>query len=191
MKKIVNTLVFNKNVSRILAKTLLVKKLLLIGMLCSFALQTFSYTPGASRGTEITNTLPGKLDAMTIQAFLKLTPKKYYEITGKRMTLKQKLAFVILKNKLKKQLAEDKPAKYKTDLGLLSLIFGGGAWLLALIPGVGILSLGLAPAALILGILALGRKKGDAKAIIGIVLGSLFIALIAIALASIALWAWN
>src|SRR5438552_4298787 len=125
------------------------KKLLLIGMMIVFGLQTFSFSPGHSERTNISYAFPANLNAMVLQDFLNLTPKKYQELTGKKMSLKQKIAFAILKIKLKRGLA-DNAAPHKTDLGLLSLIFGGGAWVLAFIPGVGVASIGLAVAAVIL-----------------------------------------
>ncbi len=147
-------------------------------------LQTFSFSPGNIERTNTSYILPNNLDAMTLQNFLKLTPKRYQELTGRKMTLKEKIAFIIFKAKLKRQLPDDKSAPHKTDIGLLSLIFGGSAFVLALIPYLGIVSIPLALAAIVLGIIGLGRKKGDTKSIIGLVLGSLFILLIAVVLAA-------
>ncbi len=123
------------------------------------------------------------MKGMTVQEFLLLTPKKYQEITGKKMTFKQKISFSILKAKLKKQLPDEKVEGKKSNLGLLSLIFGGAAFVFALIRGIAVLSFPLAIAAIVLGILGLGKKKGDTKSIIGLVLGSAFILLGLIALA--------
>ncbi len=115
---------------------------------------------------------------MTLQDFLLLTPKKYQEITGRRMTFKQKISFSILKAKLKKQLPDEKVEGKKSNLGLLSLIFGGAAFLfIAIAP---IVSIPLAVAAVVLGILGLGKNKGDTKSIIGLVLGGLFLVLFAV-----------
>ena len=165
------------------------RKLLLIGMLTIFGLQTFSFSPGVAK-SNFSYVLPGNSNAMSLQEFIKLTPKKYEELTGKKLTFKEKIAFTILKSKLKKQAAEDKAAPRKGDLGLLSLIFGGAAWVFAFIPAIGILSIGFAVAAVILGILGLGRKKGDTKSIIGLVLGGLYILLLAVALAAFASGGW-
>ena len=74
--------------------------------------------------------------------------------------------------------------------GLLSLIFGAGAWVFAFIPGIGIASIGFAVAAIVLGILGLNRKKGDTKSVIGLVLGSLFLLLLIIAVAAFASGGW-
>ncbi len=70
----------------------------------------------------------------------------------------------------------------------MSLIFGAGAFVIAFVPVLGVLSFGFAIAAIILGILGLGRKKGDAKSIIGIVLGSAFLFLIILLIAALASW---
>ncbi len=180
----------SKIVCCILAQTFNMKKLLLISMLTVFSVQTFSYTPVNSAKNIISYAFGAPVTAMTLQEFMTLTPKRYQELTGKRMTFKQKIAFAILKAKLKKQLPDDKSAPHKTDIGLLSLIFGGSAFLIAFIPFVGIASIPLAIAAIVLGIIGLGRKKGDTKSIIGLVLGSVFILLIAVAVAAFAAGGW-
>jgi hypothetical protein len=127
---------------------------------------------------------------MTLQNFLELTPKKYQELTGMKLNFSQRIAFAILKAKLKKQLNADKPAAHKTDIGTLSIILGGGAFLVALIPAVGIISIAMAIGAIVLGIIGLGRKKGDTKSIIGLVLGSIFLLLIIVAVAAFASSGW-
>ncbi len=96
------------------------------------------------------------------------------------MSFKQKLSFFILKSKLKKQLPDEKVESKKSNLGLLSLIFGGSVFVLAYIP---VVLFPMAIAAIVLGILGLGRKKGDKKSIIGLVLGSVFLLLSIVALA--------
>ncbi len=159
------------------------KKILLIGIMIVFGMQTFAFSPKISAGSNTTYIVPANLNGMTIQEFLKLTPKKYQELTGKKMTFKQKISFAIIKAKLKKQLADEKPVAHRTDLGLLSLIFGGSAFVLAIIPFVGLISIPLAIAAIVLGIIGLRRKKGDTKSIIGLVLGSVFILLFAVLIA--------
>ena len=165
------------------AKTFTLKKVLLLFCILLISVQTFSFSTKNSASSNITYIVPGNLKGFTIQEFLKLTPKKYQELTGKKMSFKQKLAFEILKLKLKKQLPDEKTAAHKTDIGLLSLIFGGSAFVLAIIPYLGFVSIPLALAAIVLGILGLGRKKGDKKSITGLVLGSVYLlfALVAIA----------
>lgn len=165
------------------------KKLLLIAMMIGLGLQTFSYSPGA-KTINPSHSFPGNLNALSLHDFLKLTPKKYYELTGKKMTLKEKLAFTILQSKLKKHLPDDKDVPRKNNLGMLSLLFGAGAWVFAFIPAIGVISLGFAVAAVVLGILGLGRKKGDTKSIIGLVLGGLFLLLVVVAIASFASGSW-
>jgi hypothetical protein len=159
------------------------KKILLFGLLSFFGLQTFSFSPGNTK-TNLSYVMPKNLKGMSVQEFLKLSPKKYQQLTGKKMSLREKLAFAILKLKSKKQLPDDKTPAHKSDLGLLSLIFGGSAFVLALIPYVGLVSIPLALAAIVLGIIGLGRKKGDTKSIIGLVLGGTFLLLLIVLLAT-------
>ena len=165
------------------------RKSLLIAMLTILGLQTFSFSPGIAT-SNFSYVLPANKNAISLQEFIKLTPKKYEELTGKKMSFKQRIAFTILKTKLKRQAAGDKASPYKTDIGLLSLIFGGAAWVFAFIPAVGVISIGFAVAAIILGILGLGRKRGDTKSVIGLVLGGLFVLLLAVALAAFASGGW-
>ncbi len=170
-------LIVTKSLLYFCQKYFTMKKILLIGIMIIFGLQTFSLSPGNYTNRYIYK-VPSGLNAITLQEFLVLTPKKYMELTGRRMSFKQKLAFTIFKSKLKRKLPDDKPAQHKTDLGLLSLIFGGAAFVLAFIPGIGaVVSYPLALAALVLGIIGLGRKKGDTKSIIGLVLGAVFLVL--------------
>ncbi len=180
MKKKSNLILYYKIVSCILAKTFSMKKILFACFILCLGLQTFAYNPGNSWANIYVN--PQNENAIALQEFLNLSPKKYQELTGKRMTFKQKLALYILKGKLKKQLSDNK-ASHSTDLGLLSLIFGGSAFVLSIIPYAIILSVPLAIAAIILGIIGLGRKKGDTKSIIGLVLGSAFLLLFVVLIA--------
>ena len=163
------------------------KKLLLIGILLIFGFHSFAYSPGFVK-INSPNTLPVNLSGMSLQEFVKLTPKKYMELTGIKMTLKEKVAFTFLKAKLKRKLAAEKPDTGKTDIGKLSLIFGGSAFVLALIPYAGLISIPLAIAAVVLGIIGLGRKKNDTKSIIGLVLGGVFIFLVAVVIATFSLY---
>jgi len=165
------------------------KKLILIGIITTLTFQSFSFAPGTSR-LKVSYSAPANLNAMTLQDFLDLSPKKYQELTGIKLNFSQRIAFAILKAKLKRQMHADKPAAHKTDIGTLSIILGGGAFLVALIPVVGIISIPMALGAIVLGIIGLGRKKGDTKSIIGLVLGSVFLLLIIAAVAAFASGGW-
>lgn len=158
-------------------------KILLLAILVFYSgLQSFSLSPAIKQPAFSTASVLANRNYL--DDFLKLTPHRYKELTGKRLSLKQKLALVILKSRLKRQQVDSK----ESNLGLLSLIFGAGAFVIAFVPVLGILSFGFAIAAIILGILGLNRKKGDTKSIIGLVLGSAFLLLIVVAIATIASW---
>lgn len=182
----------NKFVCCILAKNIFtMKKLLLIAVLIFFGSQTFSFSPG-NAGTNLSYVMPGNLKGMSVQEFLKLTPKKYHELTGKKMTFKERIGFAILKTKLRKQLQDDTPAK-KSNLGTLSLIFGI-VGILSIFTGVaalGIIGFLAALAALILGIKALRRDGKDLKALFGVILGGGYMILLVIAVIILSSWDWN
>lgn len=97
----------------------------------------------------------------------------------------QKLEYKIVQKKVKRLLAHraDEPATRKNVLSTIALILGILAAVTLFIPAISVASLIAAPAALITGIIALGKsynnsKGSRAKAIIGIVLGSIVIAFI-------------
>lgn len=181
----------NKIVCCILAKNILpMKKILLVGMLIFFGSQTFSFSPGNAK-TYLFYVMPGNLKGMSLPEFLKLTPKKYEELTGKKMTFKQKIGFAILKAKLRKQLPDETPAK-KSNLGTMSLIFGivGVATMFTGVTALGVIGFFAALAALILGIKGLKRDKKDLKALFGVILGGGYMILLVIAVIVVSSWGW-
>ncbi len=158
------------------------KKYFLLLIMMIFAVQSFSYVPViTSPKTELS------FAKANLQLLLKLTPKKYFELTGKKLSLKEKIGLAALKFKFRKELKVDAEVK-QSNLGLLSLIFGASAFVFAFIPAIGVISIGMAIAAVILGILGLSKKKGDTKSVIGLVLGSVFLLLILVALAAFSGW---
>jgi hypothetical protein len=165
------------------------KKMLFIGLMMVFGLQTFSYSPGSTPNISSPK-LQAAFNEMTLQNLITLTPKEYRELTGKKMTLKQKISLVILKAKLKKQFPVKERTAKESNIGLLALIMGAGAFPVAFIPAVGVISIGMAIAAIILGIIGLGKKKGDTKSLIGLVLGSAFFFLLLVLVAAFASSGW-
>lgn len=93
----------------------------------------------------------------------------------------QKLEYKILQKRVKRLSAHRQDnTSGKNTLSTVSLLLGILALVTIFIPGIAIVALVAAPAAIATGIIALGKhynnnKASRAKAIIGIVLGSLFI----------------
>ena len=166
------------------------KKFLFIVIVILYGSQTFSYAPGNLREIRYSYQLPGDLNQLALYQVLLLTPKKYRDLTGKNMPFKQRIALAILKARLKRQLPDNKNLEHKADLGLLSLLFGGGAFIIVFIPGIAVASIGLAVAAIVLGAIGLSRKRGDIKSIIGLLLGSVFILLLIALLIAFASGSW-
>jgi hypothetical protein len=112
----------------------------------------------------------------------------------KKMGLIRKLQLKLLQNRLKyfSRHADDGTTPKKNLLSTISLILGILGIVLALIPaGIGAIALIAAPAALVTGIIALGKrynnnKASRTKAILGIVFGSVLIFFIIIAVIIIA-----
>lgn len=152
------------------------KKLLLLITSVTLGLQSFAFIPAKLYENNI-----------TLQEFLILTPKKYQEPAGKKMTFKEKILLKILNLKLRKIRQDDKMHK-KNNFGALSLLFGMIAVVglfVAYIPVLGFISLFGAIAAVILGIKGLRRNKKDTRSLIGLILGGTYLLLAIIFIAVI------
>src|SRR6476620_1009582 len=67
--------------------------------------------PESTPATEIKPTdkpIDPAMNALLIQQFLKLTPQKYYELTGKKMKLSQKISLKLAQWKIKRMLKKGK-----------------------------------------------------------------------------------
>ncbi len=108
--------------------------------------------------------------------------KNYISVTGKKLTLKQKIALRIWEwkgRRLFQQGNEATPRQKK--LGKMSLIFGAAAFVLAPIPIINILSFPAAIVAIVLGITSL-RGNNNTNGVIGLVLGGVYILLLLLVL---------
>jgi hypothetical protein len=56
----------------------------------------------------VTGPVDPALNAVMVQQFLKLTPQKYYELTGKKMKLSQKISLKLAQWKIKRMLKKGK-----------------------------------------------------------------------------------
>ena len=92
---------------------------------------------------------PHPLTLRTMEEFLSLTPKKYKELTGKRMTLTQKVSLKLIQLKMKRQLRiheainsfDDIDFRDPVDKWMWFWIFAWGIGLVILfLPGVWVLS---------------------------------------------------
>ena len=87
------------------------KPALLIVSLLFFSLKVFcsnSTTPPNNSSLINPVVKPSPFHNMTVKAFLLLTPKKYYELTGKKLSLPQKLSLKIAQYKVKRMLKKNK-----------------------------------------------------------------------------------
>jgi hypothetical protein len=69
-----------------------------------YAANTAVVLPGSSAPTPIEDPTNAKL----VQEFLNLTPKKYYELTGKKMKMSQKISLKLAQMKVKRMLKKGK-----------------------------------------------------------------------------------
>jgi hypothetical protein len=117
-----------------------------------------------------------------------VTPKTYRQLTGRKMSLKDRIGLAILKWKSKLSIEDGEPTQKQLKQGRLSLIFGASAILLAFIPYVGIVSIPLAVAGLILGIKSL-KGNSNTPGILGVVFSGLVLFIIVLAVILIGIYA--
>jgi hypothetical protein len=84
---------------------------LVLGAVCFFVANTahaFTTSTIILKPVTSTNIEPDPLASISAKQFLSLTPKKYRELTGKKMTLTQKIELKILQHKIKRMLKQGK-----------------------------------------------------------------------------------
>jgi hypothetical protein len=116
-------------------------------------------------------------DKEIIGLLFRLKPQEIIKLTGKKFSLKEKLALIILRHKLKKQQLH--PGKNKDrDNGKTAFILGLAGLICLFIPFLDLASIPLAILAIVIGSKA--RKEGQCnrKAMTGIILGIITLGLL-------------
>ncbi len=155
-------------------------------LILSVIIFSFSCVSAADHKTTID---PGP-GAISVEQILKLTPREYEKMTGKKLKLKQKVALKIYQWKLKRQMKPVDPAKQKRQ-GVLSLVFGSLALvatmiaLIALLPGVFLFSAAFAIPGLVLGIKSVEGNNVNTPGLLGIIFSSLVFLIFAIGIVAI------
>jgi hypothetical protein len=163
------------------------QRLLLVMLLCGGVLtSTASYTPAKplNQMERFYKKFPG-LARVSIDDYIKLSPREYEKQSGNKLKFKEKLVYKALKWKLKKNMKREGPTEKQKTLGLLSFGFGLLAVALLFIPTIGIISIFLAVAGFILGIKSL-KGNSNAPGLIGLILSSTVLLIIIIAVLSLA-----
>ena len=150
-------------------------------------------TKAASTPSKEDSLLFIKESAIKIQDLAAMKIRDVEKITGKKLSLKEKLAFKIFQWKLKKELIYE--GKDKTDKGKTAMILGiigiSSLW----IPYLGIASIPCTILALVFGYQAKKINPDDSKAKTAIVLGwvtiGLYVLIIALVIAILAAWSWG
>ncbi|HSB92860.1 MAG TPA: hypothetical protein VLC28_07075 [Flavitalea sp.] len=79
---------------------------------------------------------PSPFAGMTVKQFLALTPKEYQKLTGKKLSLSQKISLKLAQAKVKKMSKQNKQIDlYKMDSGIDSSDFSIGGFVLGLLLG--------------------------------------------------------
>lgn len=127
---------------------------------------------------------------LTVGDFINMTPKEYAEKSGEKMSFTKKLAFKMVQNKVKKQVAKGKvdasaPASGNT-MSLLSLIFGAAGILFIWLPTIGILGLLLGIAGFVFGLVAMKKEGSNVMNLLGTIFGGLTVLLFLVAIVLLA-----
>jgi hypothetical protein len=153
--------------------------LLLLALLifcCSFSSTPVS-TPAHS--DNFTSMPPALVKIITT-----LSPREFEKATGKKLRFKDTSVYRVLQWKLRKK-GHDVIDERQRKQGNLSLILGIAAVVFLFIPVLGILSPGLAIAAIVLGIMSL-KGNSNTAGIVGIICGGTVIFLFLLAVAVLA-----
>ena len=145
----------------------------------------------ASTTPEKQKTVPSALSSITMQDIIQLSPRRFELKTGIKLKFKERIAYKILKWKLKKKLRKPgEPTAQQKKLGILSLIFGSIAVISILfILQLGIIAFCAAIAGLVLGIISL-KGNSNTPGILGIIFSSGVLIVIVLAIIAITRWAW-
>lgn len=126
------------------------------------------------------------------EKMLFLSPKQFEKVTGKRLTLKEKIIYKLLQLKLKKELKKNPPeinerAERQANNALFAGIATWGFFLIgAVVPVVGLFAIPFAIAALAFGASSLNKAESNVKPLIGIISGGLYLILLLIAVGVVA-----
>ena len=112
-------------------RTITVLSFLFLALSSSFAITSTNWQMKVNSIEEF-NPISKDLPAMEMDDFLNLSPKKYKELTGKKMTFKDKLklkaAQKFIKRQMKKQAKKANASGVSEGIYILAAIFGLG-WL--------------------------------------------------------------
>jgi hypothetical protein len=135
--------------------------------------------------TTINNSLPDPSESFAKIASMKV--KDIEKTISRKLSLKEKIAFKIIKWKAKKLVIEGEPTEKQRKQGILSLVFGaaGLIFLFVFFP----VGIALSIAGLVLGIISL-KGNSNVPAILGIVFSGVSILLLLLAIAIAAAWGW-
>lgn len=112
-----------------------IKQAILFGIVLLLGLQPAYAISGNSnivpRNSSILSN-PYPFNEILVKQFLSLTPKKYYEITGKQMKLSQRISLRLAQNKIKRMIKKGKPVDLvamskgidTSDFNLMGFVLG-------------------------------------------------------------------
>jgi hypothetical protein len=155
------------------------KKSLIISF---FLFLVFQPAHAIIRPTNTSSTSPTLNIPSSLQSLSSLKIKEVEKLLGRKMKLKEKIAFKIFQWKLKKELTSEKRDS-GVDHGKTSMILGIVGIAALLVPYLAIASIPCAILAIIFGNKARKTDRNNGKAIAGIILGWMTIGIFIIALA--------
>ncbi len=170
------------------------KKIILISLLFSISENPLYSTTIPAASLTIPAVKPGPVEIL-LNKFISLKIKDLQKLAGRKFSLKEKIAILVLKQKLKHKEGE------RSNQGQLAMIFGIGAITLLilafLVPGTGAFftaSLISSILAIVIGSVAKKNDPSDRKAHVGKLLGWITLGLIALLVIAVAIalssWSW-
>ncbi len=154
--------------------------LLVFCFYCVLTANCSSIVPGIhSTVTTVTVVQQRPVPVHPYSSLFTVMPKRVYQLTGKKLSLKEKIALKLFQHKLKKQTFKP-TGKRQRDKGKTAYILGLIALFGLLVPGLGLLSLPLAILAIVIGNKAKNEDPGNRNARRGVTLGIATIGIIVI-----------
>jgi len=159
-------------------------------MLMLLAGKSYAVVVVQPQGGETVEAAEPAAAGITVADFINMTPKEYAEQSGEKMSFAKKLAFKMVQNKVKKQVAKGKvdasaPASGNT-MSLLSLIFGAVGIIFIWLPVVGIIGLLLGIAGFVFGLVAMKKEGSNVMNLLGTIFGGLTVLLFLVAIVLLA-----
>jgi uncharacterized protein involved in cysteine biosynthesis len=149
--------------------------LIVLTLLTAISLNSRSFAAAIypSIAFEAPKNLNKQIPALQMKVLLSLSPKKYQQLTGKKLSLKQRIGLKFFQwTESKHLITPGEPTEKQSKYGKLSLILGLSSVVLLIIPVVNFFAVPAAVAGLIFGVKSL-KGNNNTNGILGVVFSGL------------------